>query len=106
MTFLAKKKGSNIQRKNMQPKVPVIHPSLGNAKLEKVAEQTEHVNSYTFTTVGMFAGLIIGYLLNEINWGFGIGLFAGAIIDFVLNSRKKKAFDEKHASALESANQQ
>ncbi|MGP6139971.1 MULTISPECIES: hypothetical protein [unclassified Jeotgalibaca] len=100
---MAKKKGSNIQRKNIQTKTSIIHPSVGNYKKETETKQTEHVNSYTFSTIGMFAGLIIGYLFNEINWGFGIGLFTGALIDFIINFRKKKNFEEKFNRTLENS---
>ncbi len=94
MTLLAKKKGSNIQRKNIKPQTSLYH-SLGDKSKDESNQPTEHVNSFTFTTIGMFAGLIIGLLLDEISWGFGIGLLLGAIIDIILNYRNKKAFERK-----------
>ncbi len=94
MTLLAKKKGSNIQRKNIKRQTSLYH-SLGDKSKDESNQPTEHVNSFTFTTIGMFAGLIIGLLLDEISWGFGIGLLLGAIIDIILNYRNKKAFERK-----------
>lgn len=94
---MANKKGSNIQRKNIKPPTS-LYQSSGRNSQEVLNEPTEYVNSFTFTTVGMFAGLIIGYVLKEINWGFGIGLLSGALIDFVLNYRKKKAFEKKYGT--------
>lgn len=92
---MAKKKGSNIQRKNIKPQTSLYQSVGSNVGLE--AEQpTEYVNSFTFTTIGMFVGLIIGFILKEISWGFGIGLFIGAAIDFIVNSRKKKFFERKY----------
>lgn len=98
MTLLANKKSSNIQRKNMKPQITSLFHSSGNKSQESSNEPVEHVNSFTFTTIGMFAGLIIGYILKEINWGFGIGLLSGAIIDFIMNYLKKKTFEKKHGT--------
>lgn len=101
---MAKKKGSNIQRKNIKAKAPVIHPTLGNKNNASETEApTEHVNSYTFTTIGMFGGLLVGYLLGRMNLGFGIGLLVGAIIDFILNQRKKKAFEKNFSQSLDNS---
>lgn len=95
---MANKKSSNIQRKNIKPQITSLYQSSGNNSQESTNEPTEHVNSFTFTTVGMFAGLIIGYILKELNWGFGIGLLSGAIIDFIMNYLKKKAFEKKYGT--------
>lgn len=100
---MAKKKGSNIQRKNMQMKAPVIHPTIGNPQNSPVTEPTAFVASYNFTMAGMFVGLLLGYFINKLALGFAIGLLAGALVDMIINLRKKKIMEKKFGTSIENS---
>lgn len=87
---MAKRKKSQIQRRNLPKTAPVLHPSLENNKRKPSEESAPAENTFLFTMIGMFSGMLIGLYFNNMAAGFGIGILIGGIIDFFLNKKRKK----------------
>lgn len=88
-----KNRGNQIQRRNVNAKVPELHKNNTGAAANKklpVDEDPKLQNSFNFTMYGMLIGASIGYFLDNLTFGFGIGMLAGGMVDSYLNTQKKK----------------
>ncbi|AZP03306.1 hypothetical protein [Jeotgalibaca ciconiae] len=102
---MAKRKGRQIQRKNIQVKAPKLYDSLGKEKeiISQEEQEATYENTFLFTIIGMFVGMLIGYFLDNMALGFGIGILIGGMIDSILNTARKKKFEAELAPNQETS---
>ena len=96
---MAKRKNSQIQKRNIQPKVTSVFDSSRLTPAEEQL-QKENENTFLFTIVGMFSGMVIGLTLNQMTLGFIIGIAIGAVIDFIINRQKQKKLMAKQDNVM------
>lgn len=87
---MAKRNKSNIQRRNLPKQSNIGHAKIKNTTRRAADPEPKYENTYFFTMVGMFAGMLIGWLFDLMMLGFGIGIVIGGIIDYILSEKRKK----------------
>ena len=100
---MAKKNRSNIQRKNNPNLKPIGHETLANRRNEtsqKEDVEDKSQNTFLFTIIGMFAGMLIGLYFDMMALGFGAGMVLGSIVDYTLNHLRKKKLVENEEDLL------